>query len=79
MAKLKNPGSIFIVEKVKIGGIDWDIVPLPDDNKGIVGLPLSAVSSTFKTFGGLFSTGLLFLTTCSAVIVVYVVSDILLF
>ena len=33
MAKKKNPGSIFNVEKVKIGGINWDIVPLPVENK----------------------------------------------
>ena len=35
MAKKKNPGSIFNVEKVKIGGIYWDIVPLPDDEKAL--------------------------------------------
>ena len=27
MARKKNPGSIFNVEKVKIGGIDWDFIP----------------------------------------------------
>ena len=35
MAKKKNPGSIFNVEKVKIGGIDWDFVPLPADHKAL--------------------------------------------
>ena len=35
MSRKKNPGSIFNVEKVKIGGIEWDIVPLPADHKAL--------------------------------------------
>jgi Zn-dependent peptidase ImmA (M78 family) len=33
MAKKKNPGSIFTVEKVKIGGIDWNFIPDKDDSR----------------------------------------------
>jgi hypothetical protein len=35
MAKIKNPGSVLNVEKVKIGGIDWNFEPLPLDSKNL--------------------------------------------
>jgi len=31
MSKKKNPGSIFNIDKIQIGGINWDIVPLGID------------------------------------------------
>jgi len=35
MAKKKNPGSIFNVDKVKIGGVEWNFVPLPTNSTNL--------------------------------------------